>query len=760
MSNLMVVLAFFGMTACRMASIDAHDSAIETVDLDGDGFSLEEGDCDDSDENINPSADEICDGVDNNCDSEIDENALDAKTYYRDSDFDGFGTDMDIQKSCFLPIGYSELSGDCDDADENINPSAEEICDGLDNNCDSEIDEDLLLTLYEDADSDRFGNESVWIYSCNEVSGYVQTSGDCNDEDPFINPIADEICDGLDNDCSGEVDDGLTFIDYYADVDGDTYGDESTLISSCKVIEDYVTRAGDCNDSDSAFNPDAVEDCSDPADYNCDGITTFVDADLDGIAACIDCNDHNSLIYPDAEEICDGEDNDCDGEVDEGVLKTFYFDSDHDGYGVDSSAVIGCEPEEDFVELGGDCNDSDTSFHPNASEGCDDSEDYNCDGILSFVDADSDGFAACVDCNDHDENVNPDAEEVCDGIDNDCNGEVDGVDATDRTTWYFDFDGDGYGIESSTTLSCSQPLKHAPLFGDCDDDDSTSNPGAEEICDGVDNNCNELIDDGAGPVYYLDFDGDGFGNVNFPEHFCETPLDYVEDFSDCDDSLFEVNVDAEEVCDEIDNNCDGVVDTDATNRTLQYYDFDGDGYGDPDVSAFTCGILEDYVINNEDCDDSAYGVNPYVAEICDNGIDDNCDSGLDEDDSTCPIIKTYDLWCTDPGNGISVGLNLSGDFFAATSGIYPDLYKVEVWEYFPNTLELADSHSRQNPPDENGDFSFYFKDVLNYILILEDELGRRSELELERANYLTPDICGLETATDGTLYVHATIEQP
>lgn len=211
-----------------------------------------------------------------------------------------------------------------------------------------------------------------------------------------------------------------------------------------------------------------------------------------------------------SEEICDGTDNDCDGETDEGVKTTYHLDVDGDGFGTGTKDVQGCEPPQNtsYVEESGDCNDQNVNVNPGATEICDDSIDNNCDGqtdegctpppadcipTVYHLDLDGDGYGGtlkdvttCVppsdqyvtdgsDCNDHNNTINPGATEICDdGIDNDCDGEMD----ENCVTPPEDKDGDGYTVDE-----------------DCDDNNAAMHPGAEEVCDGLDNDCNGLIDD-------------------------------------------------------------------------------------------------------------------------------------------------------------------------------------------------------------------------------------------------------------------------
>ena len=213
----------------------------EEIDHDDDGYvecvvgewsdpSVGGGDCDDMDPSTHPGATEVCDGLDNDCDGEVDEGDVCGTTWYRDADGDTWGDADDTIVAVEQPAGYVAGAGDCDDIDPGIDPGAVEVCDGLDNDCDGEIDEGCgLISYWPDVDEDGYGDafQDAVVTDEGPPPGYVTNNGDCNDGDPATNPEAVEVCDHIDNDCDGEVDEGACLFPtaYYRDADGDTYGD-------------------------------------------------------------------------------------------------------------------------------------------------------------------------------------------------------------------------------------------------------------------------------------------------------------------------------------------------------------------------------------------------------------------------------------------------------------------------------------------------------------------------------------------------------
>ncbi|MBL0096770.1 MAG: hypothetical protein IPP46_09960 [Bacteroidetes bacterium] len=196
-------------------------------------------------------------------------------TYYADNDGDTYGNPAITTFSCTgAPVGFVADNTDCNDNNIAINPGAAEICNGLDDNCNLSADEGLIFeTYYPDLDLDTYGDaNSIGVSACSPVSGSVLNNLDCNDNDNAINPAATEICNGVDDDCDGLADDGLTFVTYYADADGDTYGNALVSQSTCNGAPVGYVTDNDCDDNNIAINPGALEVCN-VIDDDCDGLT-------------------------------------------------------------------------------------------------------------------------------------------------------------------------------------------------------------------------------------------------------------------------------------------------------------------------------------------------------------------------------------------------------------------------------------------------------------------------------------------------------
>ncbi|MFH1466700.1 MAG: MopE-related protein [Pseudomonadota bacterium] len=431
---------------------------------------------------------------------------------------------------------------------------------------------------------------------------------------------------------------------------------------------------------------DALIDCDDVGD--CAAEPACTDADADRYMADEDCDDGDPAVHPGALEVCNGLDDDCDGTADNGALDaaTFYADADADGFGDPSSPTAACAAPSGHVEDDTDCDDTDDGVHP-------------------------------------------DAVETCDGADEDCDGAVD-EDAADAPTWYLDQDGDGYGLSTAADLeTCEQPSGFVDNAEDCDDLDAEVNPGHAEECDPIDHDCDGsdgMVDEDAdgwavcegdcddadasvnpAVLWYADADADGYGDVAASQAACLQPAGYVADATDCDDGMDDVFPGANEWCDGVDHDCDGLADEDSSLDAATWYaDGDGDGYGDAGASQAAClqpsGYVADstdcddtdpavnptllwyadadgdgwgdaasrlasclqpsgHVADTTDCDDADAAVNPGATEICNNFVDDDCDGGPGD----CMLTAEFDLGSADAiytgeGAGDYAGIALAG----------------------------------------------------------------------------------------------------
>ncbi|MEZ4320354.1 MAG: MopE-related protein [Myxococcota bacterium] len=420
--------------------IDEDCDGIRVMDVDGDG---EAGgptgpDCNDGDPTIHTDALERCNGIDDDCDGLVDDDDLEdlvsTDGFYVDEDLDGWPASLVPSPGCEaapdrIPAGATSFQqADCDDTDDDVFPGAPEVLYDL-------VDDDCDGVALVDLDGDG---------QPHAVAGGT----DCDDTNPLVFVGALERCNGIDDDCDGLVDDDdpelVSTTSFFADVDRDGSPDSLVQIDGCDPGPDFLPVVGastlvDCDPTSAAIHPGAPEVPYNGVDEDCSG-ADLTDVDGDGFSPPQDCQDDPTAggpiaaaaIHPDAFEVWyDGIDQDCDGGND--------HDRDRDGFSAASDPLL--------VGVA-DCDDGNPSVHPGAME------------QTAGIDADCDGLAALYCWADDDDDA------------------------------YGNGSFDGYGNPTGVyELLESCPQGFVSTGGDCDDGSARTHPGALEICDGEDNDC-------------------------------------------------------------------------------------------------------------------------------------------------------------------------------------------------------------------------------------------------------------------------------
>ncbi|NND77447.1 MAG: PKD domain-containing protein [Flavobacteriales bacterium] len=333
------------------------------------------------------------------------------------------------------------------------------------------------------------------------------------------------------------------------------------------------------------------------------------------------------------------------------------------------------------------------------------------------------------------------------------------------STWFADTDGDGFGDPTSTIDDCVQPANYVLDNTDCNDAEVTVFPGAAEICDGLDNNCEGLIDEGLMMTFYEDADGDGFGSFLSPITACEAPPGYVADNTDCYDGSADTYPNAPEICDGNDNDCDGDIDEGLI--VISYADNDQDGYGNASQSVTACFVPPGFVANPDDCDDADDTVYPGAPELCD-GVDNNCDNIIDENCGGCiqgqvpaptglqnQVAANGYILSWDPVSG-SVACQINGGTITGPQ-VNLNVIQTEPSQQFVSSSALTPGQTYQwrvrcaceiNPNIIVGPFSGY-----NYFTVPVSRLGLESS-DTKSLEEMNEDLMVFPNPANDLIYIH------
>ena len=498
-------------------------------DDDNDGWSdLDEGLCgtDPFDAGSLPSdndLDGICDEVDPDDDDDGSEDVeeiacetdpMNASSSPNDADSDGTCdfVDDDDDNDGLSDYNETEVYGtdpfDNDTDDDGLSDYDEIItygtkADQADTDQDGLGDYDEVITygtdpLSSDSDEDGLSDPDelqIWFsdpltYDPDNDSDSYYHFQDCDDDDPDVFPGGLELLNGIDDDCDDLVDEGFND----TDADGDGLFDWA----------EYHVHGTNITNADT--DGDGLNDSFEIETLGTDPLLTDADADQDGYYWFEDCDDESSNRTPNLAESLDGIDNDCDDHVDE------------DFWSVDTD-LDGLTDYEEFHNYSTDPydGDSDDDGLPDGTE----VNDFDSDPLESDLDLDADGWYVFQDCDDDDFERAPDKPESLDGKDNDCDDEIDedfrdldsdGDLISDYDEYHnhstnpglMDTDQDGLDDGTELLVKMSDPLSFDYdkdqdgfyWFEDCDDQRGSTYPGANELWNGVDDDCDELVDEG------------------------------------------------------------------------------------------------------------------------------------------------------------------------------------------------------------------------------------------------------------------------
>lgn len=678
------------------------------VDLDGDGYSAP-FDCDDANKFTFPGAPELCDAQDNDCDG------------FRDEGNPGGGAICGTNQGacsegelvCENSVSQGALN--CLGGQEPI----EEVCDGLDNDCDEDVDEDFQ---YEGAD---IGGACEGLGACGQgqvMCSLLFASATCStNPDGNASQAAAETCDTIDNDCDGVIDEDVTDLAASTCLQQGVCGDSlAVVLATCNL---GGSGTWTCDYAGVEGYSDGFEPLCDGLDNDCDGDTDEdfgagvgcegpdEDKCFNGIVTCdatmLDtyCDESNAT---NSQEVCDGQDNDCDGQTDEDFVLLGTpcdgLDSDSCANGIyvcsGDGSVEAC-PTESILDIAETCDGVDND--------CDGSTDETfpllntpCDG--ADTDGCSNGTYTCHADQQQLECVNEmltDIAETCDGADNDCDGQTD-EDFTDLNAACDGLDSDNC---ETGTRTCSP----SGLGTEC----VNETVNFTESCDGLDNDCDGATDEDYGPggsvtlsntLYAADVGkvkGDSCGTGKCAGGFVVCTQDTTD--IGCSSGYLA----DPEVCNGVDDDCNGPIDEPYTDGTNTY-----DGGPDPSdaggvlgdscgVGACAGGIVECGSTTSLDCS----SLNKVSTEVCDL-VDNDCDGSLNEN-----LTKASDSDCLNQGvctSGVTAQCNTSGAWdcdYSAVSNYAASESGPAYCDGYDNDCDggTDENHPTQGEPCDGGD---------------------------------------------------------
>ena len=467
--------------------------------------------------------------------------------------------------------------------------------------CDSTITLNLTivgsLTYYQDLDNDGYGNAAVSQTGCAAITGYVTNSSDCNDNNNAIYPGAIDIAgNGIDEDCNGfDAPLQLGIYQFAGTLDCATQDVAATNTSSNWTFSNFTAQGNTCASGGGIFNRSdwnqtAFINLNQYNEFsitgaNCTNLnlskialnhrtsstggtpTIYLRSSLDNYATNIDTiasSWNGNVMLADTislpatfanlsavtfrfyviNQATAGSTLRMDnvslwGNTISITPTLFYADTDNDGFGDLTNDSLSCSAPVGFVANNTDCNDANAAINPTTVWYMDMDGDLLGDLLSTFT--------GCT----------PPTGYVLNSDDcDDTNASI-----TTPTTYYSDVDQDGFGDDATAADFCVTPPSMVAIGGDCNDNNNTIYPGAPEICDGFDNNCNGTNDEGLiFNTYYLDSDNDQYG-AGIGLVSCQTIPNpgYVLVNGDCDDMNPNVYPGATEILDnDLDENCDGV----------------------------------------------------------------------------------------------------------------------------------------------------------------------------------------------------------